>query len=103
MRLRVLEEAEAELISAMLFYEDHQEGLGQDFFERVSEAIESIARDPARYPVYEGKRISRVFRRAKVDRFPYLILYQLREDETLVVAVAHSSQHSGYWENRNTQ
>ena len=74
MRPRVLEEAEAEILSAMLFYEDRQKGLGQDYFERVSETIESIARDPRRYPVYEGKRLSRAFHRAEVDRFPYIVV-----------------------------
>ena len=100
MRPRVLEEAEAEMLSAMLFYEGQQEGLGKDYFERVSETIESIARDPQRYPVYEGKRLSRVFRRAAVDRFPYIVVYQIRPEETLVVAVAHSSQQPGFWEDR---
>lgn len=85
----------------MLFYEDRQEGLGQDFFDHVSETIQSIARDPQRYPVYEGKRLSWLFRRAAVDRFPYIIVYQVRDDETLVVAVAHSSQQPGYWEGRD--
>ena len=102
MRPRVLEEAEAEILSAMVFYEDHQEGLGRDYFERVSETIESIAHDPRRYPVYEGKRLSRVYRRAAVDRFPYIVVFQIRTDETLIVAVAHSSQQPGYWEGRDT-
>jgi hypothetical protein len=86
----------------MLSYEDRQKGLGQDYFERVSETIESIARDPRRCPVYEGKRLSRVFRRAALDRFPYIVVFQFRTDETLVVAVAHSSQQPGYWEGRET-
>jgi hypothetical protein len=50
-RPRVLEEAEAEILSAMLFYEDQQEGLGKDYFDRVSKTIELIARDPQIYPV----------------------------------------------------
>lgn len=75
MRPRVLEEAEAEILSAMLFYEDRQNGLGQDYFERVSETIESIPHDPRRYPVYEGKSSSRVFRPAAVDRFPYIVVF----------------------------
>ncbi len=86
----------------MLFYEDRQEGLGRDYFERVCETVESIAHDPRRYPVYEGKRSSRAFRRAAVDRFPYIVVYQIRTDETLIVAVAHSSQQPGYWEGRDT-
>ena len=92
MRPRVLAEAEAELLSAMLFYEDRREGLGQDFYDRVSDTMMAIGRDPLRFPVYEGKSSSRTFRRAAVQRFPYIIVYQVRDDETLVVAVAHSSR-----------
>ena len=70
MRPRVLAEAEAELLSAMLFYEDRHEGLGRDFYDRVSNTMVAIGRDPYRYPVYEGKPSSRMFRRARVERFP---------------------------------
>ncbi len=99
MRPRVLAAAEDELLAATLYYEEQKEGLGQDFFQRVSETIISIGQDPHRFPCYEGKQISRSFRRAFVDRFPYIIVFQLREEETLIVAVAHSSQAPGYWEN----
>ena len=98
MRPRVLEEAEAEILSAMLFYEDQQEGLGKDYFYRVSETIELIARDPKIYQVYEGKRVSRIFSRAAVDRFPYIVVYQIGPDETMIVAVSHSSKQPGYCE-----
>ena len=101
MRPRVLAEAEAELLSAMLFYEDRREGLGQDFYDRVSDAVMAIGREPLRFPVYEGKSSSRIFRRAPVERFPYIVVYQVRDDETLIVAVAHSSREPGYWEDRN--
>ena len=101
MRPHVLAEAEAELLSAMLYYEDRQEGLGQDFYERVSNTMASIARDPLRHPVYEGVRSRRSLRRALVERFPYIVVYEVREDETLVVAVAHSARQPGYWEDRD--
>ena len=101
MRPRVLAAAEDELLAAMLYYEEQKDGLGQDFFERVSETIIAIGQDPRRFPCYEGKRLSRSFRRAPVNRFPYIIVFQLREEETLIVAVAHSSQEPGYWENRS--
>jgi hypothetical protein len=85
----------------MLFYEVRQERLGNDYFDRVSETIEFIARDRQTYPVYAVKRLSRVFRRAAVDRFPSIVVYQIRPDETLIVAVAHASQQPDYWQDRN--
>ena len=39
----------------MLYYEDCQAGLGQDFYQRVSNIMAEIARDPLRHPIYEGK------------------------------------------------
>lgn len=102
MRPRLLAAAEAELLAAMLYYEDCRDGLGQDFYERVADTMATIAQDPLRHPTYEGKRSIRTFRRAAVKRFPYIIVYEVREDETLVVAVAHSSRQPGYWERRET-
>ena len=87
----------------MFFYEDRREGLGQYFYDRVSDTVMAIGRDPLRFPVYEGKSSTRIFRRAPAERFPYIVVYQVRDDQTLVVAVAHSSREPGYWEDRNPQ
>ncbi len=100
MRPRVLREAEAELIEATFYYEDRCEGLGQDFFQRVTNTILAIGKDPTRFPIYEGKRLTREFRRARVSRFPYIVVYQVRNDEILIVAVAHTSREAGYWDSR---
>lgn len=100
MTLRVLAEAEAELEEAMLYYEERRTGLGEDFHARVSETMLTISRNPGRFPKYEGKRLSRNFRRALVTGFPYLVVYEFRDEETLVVAVAHTSREPGYWETR---
>jgi len=53
-RPRVLAEVEAEILSAMLDYEDRREGLGQDFYNRVASTVAAIGRNPERYPLYEG-------------------------------------------------
>ena len=98
MTVRVLGEAEAELQEAMLYYEDRREGLGVDFYERVTETILAIGSDPIRFPMYEGKCLSRPLRRALIGRFPYVVVFEVRDEETLVVA--HTSREPGYWEQR---
>ena len=102
MKLRVLAEAEAELRSAVLYYEERQAGLGKDLQDRVSNVIHTVARDPLRFPRYEGKQLTRDFRRATVERFPYLLVYEVRDNEILIVAVAHSDRQPGYWDHRGT-
>ena len=76
MRPRPYAEAEAELLSAMLYYEDCQAGLGQDFYQRVSITIADIAQDPLRHPIYEGKVSTRNFRRPPRTAIP--LYYRLR-------------------------
>jgi len=66
----------------------------------VDETILAIANDPLRFPIYEGKRLSRPFRRALVPRFPYIVVFEAREEEIVIVAVAHASRDPGYWEHR---
>jgi plasmid stabilization system protein ParE len=101
-KVRVLAEAEAELRSAVLYYEEQQVGLGKDLRDRVSKVIHTVAGHPLRFPRYEGKQLTRDFRRATVERFPYLLVYEVRDNEILIVAVAYSGRQPGYWDQRAT-
>jgi toxin ParE1/3/4 len=98
--LRIVGEAENELREAMLYYEKRQQGLGARFLGRVLQTLVSIRRDPQRFPLYEGRHLARPFRRARISRFPYVVVFDLRPDEIVVIAVAHTSRKPGYWRNR---
>ena len=100
MRLRILVEAEAELLEAMRYYEQQRSGLGFDLHDRVQETLRTIDETPYRFPVYEGQQVRREYRRALVKRFPYIIVYQVRDTEVLVVAIAQTSREPAYWESR---
>jgi toxin ParE1/3/4 len=102
MPIRILAEAEAEIREAILHYEERQRGLGADLYERIETGIRSLAETPGRFPIYDGKRLVREFRRVLMDRFPYLIIYEERTEETLIVAFAHTSREPGYWDSRGT-
>ncbi|WP_407936397.1 hypothetical protein [Limnochorda pilosa] len=39
-------------------------------------------------------------RRVLVRGFPYQVVYHLRPDEIVIVAVAHLKRRPGYWRNR---
>ena len=100
MKPRVLDEAERELTGAMLAYEGCREGLGAEFLMLATETILAIGDEPLRCPIYEGRQLKREFRRARIARFPYIVVYEVRADEILIVAVAHTSREPGYWESR---
>lgn len=39
-------------------------------------------------------------RRFTLTRFPYTIVYRMRETDVYIVAIAHTSRRPGYWKNR---
>jgi hypothetical protein len=61
--------------------------------------MQAIAQSPLQFGRYEALRSKREFRRAIVERFPYLVVYQVLTEE-VVVAIAHSSRRHGYWQRR---
>ncbi len=100
MKIRVLPEAEAEILAAVLWYEERQAGLGVDFYDSILAAIKAIGDNPRRFPRYEISVGLRDLQRAIVKRFPYLVIFEVREDLLLIIAIAHSSRLPGYWSDR---
>jgi hypothetical protein len=95
MRIRLLEVAEIELDEAIQYYNDKALGLGDDFLAEVLKALNRIARFPESW-----HPCSKRTRRCQSRRFPYGIIYQIRQDEILVIAVADLHRKPGYWDNR---
>ncbi len=100
MRPQVLPDAEAELLKAALWYENQRTGLGEELYDQVLATIESIGKHPLRFPLFEAAANPRQLRRALVTRFPYVVIYDVRQDFVLIVAVAHTSQRPEYWKLR---
>ncbi|MBI4319192.1 MAG: type II toxin-antitoxin system RelE/ParE family toxin [Chloroflexi bacterium] len=90
-----LPEAEEEMNEAALFYEDRSEGLGLDFLEEVEHTIASILGLPKSGPV-----ISENIRRRILRGFPFGVLYAVRDDQIIIVAIAHLKRRPGYWKER---
>jgi plasmid stabilization system protein ParE len=97
MKIRFLELAEQELGEAVEYYEAQELGLGFEFFEEVWSAIERIEQYPEAW-----QPISPRAHRCQTHRFPYGVIYQIREKEgeTLIVAIAHLHRKPSYWRNR---
>ena len=93
--LRFHPEAAQELTEARDWYEARSEVAAQAFALEIDHAIERIVEAPERYPI--GKRGESRF---VLDRFPYTILYRIRDDQVFVTAVAHQSRRPEYWKHR---
>ena len=95
--IRFGEPASDEFRDAVQWYESRRRGLGADFFDAVVTAIEAIQANPEIGPqrLSDGKT-----RRILLDKFPYQIVYRLRPDELVIVAVAHLKRRPDYWRTR---
>ena len=88
-------EAERELADAAHFFEERIGGLGAAFADAVEHAITLIRQ----YPEL-GTPYGRSSRRVLVRGFPYAVIYEIRPDGILVLAVAHVRRRPGYWRTR---
>ncbi len=89
------EEAENELNDAADFYDLESPGLGGSFLDDIQKAIKSILKFPEASPLFQGQ-----VRKKTVQRFPYAVVYSLRETEIRILAVAHQKRRPFYWMGR---
>lgn len=95
MRIRFLEIAKIELDEAIQYYNYEAHGLGEDFLSEVLKVLDRIAKFPDAWHT-----CSKRTRRCQTRRFPYGIIYQIRKDENLVIAIANLHRKPDYWEDR---
>jgi toxin ParE1/3/4 len=71
--------------------------LGQEFAKEVENTIERIKQNPEAWTVVSS---SKQARRCLTNRFPYGIIYQIRQDLLLIAAVWHNSRRPHTWQER---
>ena len=95
MRIRFLEIAEIELDEAVRYYNCEAPDLGNDFLKEVLKSLDMIHRFPQSW-----QPCSKRTRRCQTRRFPYGIIYQIRAEEILVIAIANLHRRPDYWKER---
>lgn len=100
MKLRIDPSAEAELREDAAWYEEQRSGLGSEFLAAVDAGIQQIRRDPYRFARIESVPDEENVRRLQLNRFPYIIIYEVISSEVCILAVAHAHRRPGYWRDR---
>ena len=92
MNLRVLACAEQELVEVVDYYNEQVAALGFEFAAEVKNTFERIVAYPNAWPVFSQRA-----RRCFLNKFPYGVLYQIRQDYVLVLAIMHVKQDPKHW------
>lgn len=95
MNIRILSCAERELAEVVDHYNQEQPGLGFVFAAEVEKALDRIRAFPNAWPQFSKRS-----RRYVVQRFPYGVLYQVRADGVLVLAIMHLRRDPKVWQER---
>jgi hypothetical protein len=95
MNVQFLEPAWSELIEAVEFYNGQKEGLGFEFSDEIRTTIERIIQYPDAWTL-----ISKRTRRCRTSRFLYGIIYQVRGETLLIIAVMHLHRDPQSWKSR---
>jgi hypothetical protein len=88
-------EARAEFIEAIAYYETARQGLGTEFSREVYSTINRIAERSLAWAL-----ISETTRRCLTRRFPYGVIYEIIDDDLLIIAVTQLNREPGYWKRR---
>jgi hypothetical protein len=87
--------ARIELNESVDYYEERRDGLGTEFLKEIYYTIQNILKYPNAWSI-----LSRNTRRCLTKRFPYGVIYQIKEDEVIIIAIMQLNRKPGYWANR---
>ena len=97
MNAEFLEPAAQEFYESIAFYNLQRQGLGREFAKEVEGTIERIKQNPEAWTTISASKRAR---RCLTNRFPFGIIYQIRQDTLLIVAVWHHRRRPQTWEER---
>ena len=97
MRATFLTPARAEVREIITYYNQQREGLGLEFAFELKQTLLRMRH----YPLAWSPLSERV-RRCRINRFPYSVIYEVREDALSIVAIQHHSKEPTIWRKRMT-
>lgn len=90
-----LDAARAELDDAIDNYDEQHFGLGSEFEDEVQQAVGRIEHYPEAW-----SPLSKRVRRCIVNRFPYSVIYEIRTEIIIIVAIQHHRKEPESWRSR---
>jgi hypothetical protein len=95
MKIDFLEQAEIELHNAIEYYNSLSPGLSSEFALEIKRTLERIIQFPEAW-----SQLSERTRRCLMNRFPYGVIYRIRKESILIIAIMHLHRKPTSWKNR---
>lgn len=87
--------AESELNHSIDYYEECRENLGFEFANEVYNTIQRIIEFPEAWQILESD-----IRRCLTNRFPFGIIYYIKDNQVVILAVMQLNRKPDYWQDR---
>jgi len=84
-----------EIIESKNFYDSKVEGLGTQLLDEINRSFNLIEDEPASWFSYD-KNLCRFI----LKRFPFSVIYRIREERIEVIAFMHHHRKPLYWKKR---
>jgi plasmid stabilization system protein ParE len=94
-RLVFRPQVRTDIVEAARWYEGQAEGLGADFLRSVDLAIATVQHNPLQY-----QQVYRRVRRARLRRFPYVVVYDVSGDDIVLLGCFHGHRDPKSWQDR---
>lgn len=97
MKISLNVQAELELVEGAAYYaREANAAVASAFVSEFDRSARLLANFPMLGATWRGR-----IRRLPLRRFPYSIVYDLRDSEVRILAVAHQRRRPGFWRGRS--
>jgi plasmid stabilization system protein ParE len=89
-KVRITTPAHTDEYEAYKWYEEQRPGLGDEFLFELERAYRKISAHPEHYGFIDEQKVLRDY---LIHRFPFLIVYRIKDQTVEVITVHHTSKH----------
>lgn len=87
--------ANEEFIAAAKWYESRKSGLGDTFTKAIQTLVARICEQPTSFPI-----VAKDVHQAIERQFPFSVLYRIRDNHVVIIAIFHASRDPQSWQDR---
>ncbi|MBN8674547.1 MAG: type II toxin-antitoxin system RelE/ParE family toxin [Chitinophagales bacterium] len=88
----VKQEAHQDTIDAYNYYEEKLTGLGERFLAALQQRYKELSANPTFYSYIDEDPL-KILRDVKLEKFPFVVVYEIIEPEVVVYAVHNTYKH----------